>query len=723
MLVEGWSGRWIWQRPAGPANTWMRFRKSFFLPAKPKSAVARIAADSKYWLWVNGQLAVREGALRRGPTRTSSYFDEIDLARYLRRGKNVIAVLVWYWGREGFSHNDSGAGGLLFEMTIGAGKARRHVVSDATWRASPHPAFLPAGQPNYRLPEWCIRFDARRDQPSWQQPPFSDRSWSAAAEKEPAGEGPWGGLEPRPVPFWKDYGLKRYSSVKVSDGAAVCKLPYNVQLNTYLAVDSPPGREIKVTTDHSYLGPLEWTYITRSGRQEWECPWWLNGEQVRYEIPESVKVLALKYRQTGVNADFAGAFSCPDERLDALWEKARRTTYLCLRDNYMDCPDRERAQWWGDAVNEVLQTFYGFSPAAYAHARKGMLEVARWQRPSGVIYSPVPSGNFNQELPCQMLAGVWIMWQYYLYTGDRGAIAIVYPHVRRYLQHWQKRKDERGFVVPQGEWVWIDWGERQDGYRIANALYVIALDSAVGMANLLGRRSDVPMLLRWRNGIARRFARELWTGRGFGADDRANALALLAGLVLPAQRGPVKRLLETTENASPYMERYVEEALFRLGEPRSALARMRRRYAGMIDHTCTTLWEGWSWKQGELASNNHAWAGGPLYLLSAYVAGVRPTEPGFRRFQVTPMLGDLRRVDCTVPTVRGTISVAIEDDKDALCVNLRVPRGSAARVGLPTERGGFGSVRLAGRSLQPEQAEGRAWVEVGPGEHRIIGRR
>jgi hypothetical protein len=34
----------------------------------PAQARLRIAADSKYWLWVKDQLAVFEGGLKRGPT-------------------------------------------------------------------------------------------------------------------------------------------------------------------------------------------------------------------------------------------------------------------------------------------------------------------------------------------------------------------------------------------------------------------------------------------------------------------------------------------------------------------------------------------------------------------------------------------------------------------------------------------------------------------------------
>ena len=41
-----------------------------------------------------------------------------------------------------------------------------------------------------------------------------------------------------------------------------------------------------------------------------------------------------------------------------------------MRDNYMDCPDRERAQWWGDEVNELGEAFYALSPSGRKTSRK-----------------------------------------------------------------------------------------------------------------------------------------------------------------------------------------------------------------------------------------------------------------------------------------------------------------------------------------------------------------
>ena len=74
-----WSANWIWQSADGPQNTWMCFRKTVTLASAPSSAYARIAADSKYWLWINGRLAIFEGQLKRNPNPNDTYYDSVSL--------------------------------------------------------------------------------------------------------------------------------------------------------------------------------------------------------------------------------------------------------------------------------------------------------------------------------------------------------------------------------------------------------------------------------------------------------------------------------------------------------------------------------------------------------------------------------------------------------------------------------------------------------------------
>lgn len=86
--IQATEGKWIAPSDANHPNTWMTFRKDIILPKRPEKAVAQIAVDSKYWLWINGQLAVFEGGVKRGPTPKDTYYDEVDLAPFLQKGKN-----------------------------------------------------------------------------------------------------------------------------------------------------------------------------------------------------------------------------------------------------------------------------------------------------------------------------------------------------------------------------------------------------------------------------------------------------------------------------------------------------------------------------------------------------------------------------------------------------------------------------------------------------------
>ena len=69
------------------SNTWLCFRKDIHLNSRPSESVTlKIAADSKYWMWINGRLAVFEGAVKRGPTPEDTYYDTVDVTSFLQEG-------------------------------------------------------------------------------------------------------------------------------------------------------------------------------------------------------------------------------------------------------------------------------------------------------------------------------------------------------------------------------------------------------------------------------------------------------------------------------------------------------------------------------------------------------------------------------------------------------------------------------------------------------------
>ncbi|WP_342431259.1 discoidin domain-containing protein [Neobacillus sp. FSL H8-0543] len=691
-INNDWKAKWIWDSEKSNPNTWMIFRKSLEIDRVPKKAITKIAVDSKYWLWINGQLVVFEGGLKRGPSPEDTYYDEVDIAPYLNSGNNTIAVLAQYWGKDGFSHKSSGKAGFIFESSINGGL----IISDNTWKVKQHSAYKNhPDNPNYRLSESHVYFDARVELGQWYLNEFNDSEWGKAVELGGVPSEPWNNLWKRPIPLWKDFGLKDFvnneSFPKVSDGTVLkARLPYNAQFTPYLKVKATAGKVIEMIPDSYYVpnGPaIKASYVTKEGIQEYESFGWFNGQEVSFHIPEGVEILSLQFRETGYKTEFAGSFSSNDEFYNKLWEKSLRTLYITMRDNYMDTPDRERAQWWGDAVNEMEMAFYSLDPKSYLLGEKGISNVVEWRSPEGAYPTISPYGLNFFELPAQAMAGVTSFWTHYEYTGNKELMEYVYPSVKQYLGLYEF--DGEGVVIHRpGTWDWSDWGSNIDQRLITNAWYYISLQSAVNLAKLTGNEEDVPGYELKMAMIQRNFDRVFWNGNEYRSpnytgktDDRGNALAVIAGLVDQSQYAKVKNVLGKQFHASPYMEKYVLEALFEMGYEQDALTRMKSRYTNMVREPYSTLWEFWDTGSG---TKNHAWSGGPLTLLSKYVAGVSPIEPGYEKYQIIPQLGNLNDVNAVVPTLKGDIGVGIKKTADTeIVMTVNSPGDTEARIGIP----------------------------------------
>ncbi|MFO7936166.1 MAG: alpha-L-rhamnosidase C-terminal domain-containing protein [Kiritimatiellia bacterium] len=739
--TRNWKAQWIMPRDNAASNSWHCFRKNFNLEARPESAVAYIACDSKYWLWVNGRMVVFEGQLKRGPSPENSYYDEVDLTPYLVDRRNNVSILVWYWGKHGFSHNSSGKCGLIFELKAG----ERTVISDASWKTEPNPAYLhetAPPHPNLRLPESNVAFDARKQLTGWHDKTCDDAGWINADVAGTPPCSPWNALEKRPVLQWKNSGLVDYVSEKVvknDDGSetVVCKLPYNCHVTPYLKVKASAGKTVVMKTDNYKGGGaynMRAEYITRDGVQEYESLGWINGHDMRYLIPTGVEVLNLKYRETGYNADVEGSFKCDVEEVNTLWEKSKRTLYVTMRDTYMDCPDRERAQWWGDAVNEMGESFYVFDAVkGPLLAKKGIYELIRWQRDDKTLYSPVPAGipsdkgkphqrgTWYKELPRQMLASVgWYgFWTYYWYTGDKQTVADAYPHVRDYMSLW--KLDDRGLVIHRkGDWDWTDWGKNKDVPVIENAWVYLALKACIEMVKLTGDDADIAGYQAKMDRIRGAFNKTFWQGDKYRSsghkgvtDDRAQAMAVVAGLAEKSFYPAIRKQLRFLYEASPYMEKYVLESLYLMDAPEQAVERMLKRYAEQIPSEITTLWEGWGIGEKGYGGGtyNHAWSGGPLTVLCQYGAGVAPAKPGFKEFSVQPRMGPIMTIENVVPTKFGDIRLNL-DQRNGFRMKLSVPTGTRAVVAVP-KKGGVASITVNGGTVY---SDGKASSELFAGE-------
>ncbi len=357
-----------------------------------------------------------------------------------------------------------------------------------------------------------------------------------------------------------------------------------------------------------------------------------------------------------------------------------------MRDNFMDCPDRERAQWWGDVTSEMIMTMYSMDSNSYLLYQKGVQAMLSHVDDTKVLQTVVPIQGDYFELPVQQLAGIVGFMTYYEYTGDKAFLEKVYTASIDYLKLWEM--GENNLVVHrEGSWDWPDWGDKADMTAIENAWVYYALSTTEKMAEILGKDEDVSFITQRKETIAKGY-KSLWTEDGFKSedaknpDDRANALAVLSGLAEKEQYDTIKNVLTTTKNSSPYMEYYVLEALCKMGEYESAKDRIKDRYEGMVNADYSTLWEFWDAWRG---TKNHAWSGGPLVIMSKHFAGITPITAGYEKVKIDPQYTLQDNISCTVPSVKGLIALDYEKASENYIVNLTLPQDMKVVLHVPTD--------------------------------------
>jgi alpha-L-rhamnosidase len=701
-LKTDWQASWLCAPPPYDTlqNTWLCWRKSFDLTEKPTSKImANIAVDSKYWLYINGQLVVFEGQLKRGPTPDDTYFDVVDIGKYLKKGKNTIAILHWYWGKNGFSHKSSGKAGLLFEVSQ-LDASLKLASSSQTWKVSHHPAYLrdsPKPHPNFRLSEYNIHFDANLDINNWFSMDYDDSKWANAVEKGKAPCAPWGQMWQRNIPQWYDSGLKTYPSVSKRLGAKqdtiIAFLPRNLTITPYFEAEAQGGERIEIRADNYFGGSapnVRTDYIAKKGKQSFETFGFMNGHEVWYIVPKTVTLSNLKYRETRYDFKQEGYFKSNDNFLNKLWEKSRNTLDISMRDNYMDCPDRERAQWWGDAVLQVGETFYAYNRNTDPLTQKAISNFVEWQKQDSVLYAPVPAGSWHNELPGQSLATVWGIKDYFDHSGDTAIMRYAYPFVKKYMDIWKMAADNL-VIHREGGWMWHDWGNHVDVPVLDNIWYYRALESLEKMAELSQNTEGVLDAKTKKDKIKAAFQKAFWNGKAFvskgykmAADDRANGLAVVAGMTEPNQWPQIKAVLDNTFYAGPYLEKYILEAYFTQNDAKGGLERMKKRYTAMVESPLTTLWEGWEVGSSTYGGGtyNHGWTGGPLTLMSQYIAGLSPNTEGYETFKIMPQPHDLTFFKMGAATQKGFATVEWKRKKNKAILTIITPNSNGL-IGIP----------------------------------------
>ncbi|MGR7000578.1 alpha-L-rhamnosidase-related protein [Yinghuangia aomiensis] len=442
-----------------------------------RPAPARMAALSRYALWVNGT-EVSRGPVRANPRQQP--YDDVDLAPYLRPGANVVAVLAWrydgpkpWWMPPSPLANDLHEGAFVFEARLADG----WFVSDEHWQSARlarvgrerrGPA-VRARRRTRRLPGAARglghgrrRRRGRRFRPRRRLAPavarramHHRRTWARRAAQLPR----------RPARCAPDRagGARRGGAAPHGLGV-LCRRPDRIRhagpgrLRAARRIRDRPRRRVprrrravagrarrllhrhprRHPAHRRIAGPVRPARRARGRRRR--------GDRARH--PRAHPHLP---------GDRGASFRCSDPVLEQIWEVGRRTVTLCSADAYIDCPTREQRAWVGDAVVHQMVDFTTntdwrlarWYPRMAASPRSdGMLPMA--------VAGDVEYADFT-VIPDWSLHWVHAVWNSYRYVGDRDEIAGLLPVAERVLRWFLPFRNADGLLEDVFGWVLIDW--------------------------------------------------------------------------------------------------------------------------------------------------------------------------------------------------------------------------------------------------------------------------
>ncbi|WP_437919016.1 trehalase family glycosidase [Sphingobacterium sp. LRF_L2] len=378
-----------------------------------------------------------------------------------------------------------------------------------------------------------------------------------------------------------------------------------------------------------------------------------------------------------------GTFRSSDEELNNIWNVAKYTMELTSREFYIDGIKRDRWIWSGDAYQSYAMNYYlGFD----AETVKRTILALRGKEPTVSHINTIMDYTFYWFLS---------IYDYYRYTGDREFIAAIYPRMQSLMQFCLSRRNADGLMQGlSGDWVFIDWADglsKQGEVSFEQLLLCRSLETMALCADLLQRPNDKAQYAEEAASLKKKLFNYYWNEKqGAFAHSRiqgvqtenitryANMFAIFFEYLSKEQQQTVKSNVLLNDDiqkiVTPYMRYYELEALCALGEKDYVMTEMKNYWGGMLKLGATTFWEEYNPSKSGAdhyamygrefgKSLCHSWGASPIYLLGKYYLGVKPTEAGYKQYEIQPYLASLKWMEGKVPTPAGEISLYISKSK------------------------------------------------------------
>ena len=534
MQNEFWDAAWIEVPDTKPKDYGVYyFRKDVDLATKPDKFTVYVSGDTRYKLYVNGELA------SLGPARNDSKhwnYETVDLAPYLKVGKNVLAAQVWNEGSFTPVPNATMRTGFLM---MGEGDAKV-VNTDESWKCIQDTAYTPLRQTvaGYYALGAGENIDFSKTISDWKEANADLSQWKKANPYELGAPHDisfgTGGLYdhmlvastlPQVERFEKRLATTRQVSV---DGTAAKMVNGQWSMVNGITLPKawpaqnakitiPAGKKVELLLDQEELtngffhlnfskgagaeiniGYAETLYVQRGSKkgnrndvegmsfmgrndklissgkdnQQFTSLDWRTFRYVKLEVTtkdEALEINDIGSTFTGFPFKMNAKLDTDNQELQKMLEIGWRTARLCAIETYTDCPYYEQLQYLGDTRIQALVSAYNSGDDTLW---KNFLRQSDMSRNAeGVTMGRAPS-ELAQYITPYALSYIYSIHDYMRYGKDQQLVLDLIPGAEQILHYFSKYQTADGRIKDLPGWNFSDWVEGegwQQGVALAGS--------------------------------------------------------------------------------------------------------------------------------------------------------------------------------------------------------------------------------------------------------------
>lgn len=702
-------------------------RKTFAIENPIASARLVLCGLGYFQAWLNGQ-QVGDDYLSTPWTQydITSLYRVYDVTALLTVGQNAIGVILgngfyncftddpWNTSHAPWRHWPK----LMAELHLTYGDGTTGLIAtDRSWKSDRGPIYFNG----IRHGE---HYDARLEQPGWNEPHFDDTAWKPARLMR----GPGGILKAMEMePIRVHHTFPAVSKWKTPEGW-VFDVGQNLAGIGSFAFHGKAGTEITIrysdlltperSLTHVQLDVFIKNYCFQTdkyikktdGEERWHPIFTYHGFQyieisgIDYE-PELSDVTALAFAN---EIEAKSRFFCSEELLNRVQHMCWWSSISCVMGVFSADTHREKSAWTGDGSLSSEQLLINFGPQAFL--TKWLGDIRRSQRPTGNIpcIAPTAGWGYNDlNGPDWSSAIVDIPWNIYLSGADTHVLAENYEAITRHFSFMESMAVGNLLNYGLGDWcapfegaaVTVNMSSFKCPVTVTDTAYFYSAARRLAqMAEILGKRRDTAHYAKRAREIKKAFRKSFFDKEQSlvkGDCQTATGVMIYHGLAEPEElSGLFDRLQQQIEVTGGHLDfgvlgnKAVMHALGHAGLGHVGIEMLRqpdfpsvRRW---VELGANTLWECWN---GGGSHNHHMFSDLSAFFYK-YVAGVAADEnqPGYAHILLRPALaGGLDSAGCEIASIRGPIRCEWTKNGGHFSLQLQIPVGSHATLYLPPE--------------------------------------